>query len=77
IGDRHSVRVGYTARELLCYLAERGWRLFRFETPLRLTEISPDYQPPDVESLVAARSVELLQQRLPQYELVRASGAVK
>lgn len=77
IGDRHSVRVGYTAQELLRYLSERGWRLFRFAAPTCLVEITPDYQPPDVESLVAVRSVELLQQRLPQYELTVVSGSAR
>lgn len=69
IGDRHSVRVGYTTQELLRYLAERDWRLFRFETPTRLVEITPDYQPPDVESLITVRSEELLRLRLPAYEV--------
>lgn len=69
IGDRHSVRVGYTAQELMSYLAGQGWRLFRFETPTRMVEITPTYQPPDVESLVAVRSAELLQRRLPGYEV--------
>lgn len=69
IGDRHSVRVGYTAQDLMSYLAEQGWRLFRLESPTHLVEITPDYQPPDVESLVATRSVELLLQRLSGYRV--------
>lgn len=75
MGDRHSVRVGYRAQDLLHYLAEQGWQLFRFETPIRLVEITPDYQPPDVESLVVVRSAEFLYHRLPQYEIRLRDGS--
>lgn len=70
VGDRHSIRVGYTAQELMRFLAERGWRLFRFENEKTLVEITPDYQPPDVEALVAARSIDMLRERLQDYRIL-------
>lgn len=70
MGDRHSLRVGYSAQDLMRYLEGRGFQLFRFETPRRLVQITSAYQPPDVESLVAVKDAGQLRARLPEYEIV-------
>lgn len=70
IGDRHTLRLGYSSQELLRFLQERGWRLFRFETPACLVEIDATYAPPDVENIVAARSAESLRMRLNRHQVI-------
>ncbi|OYT74233.1 MAG: hypothetical protein CFK49_09470 [Armatimonadetes bacterium JP3_11] len=69
IGDRHTLRCGYTTHELLDFLKKRGWRLFRFQSPSDLAEIDAKYTPPDVENIVAARDVAQLHARLNQYRI--------
>ena len=68
MGDRHSERVGYAARELMSFLEREGWRLFRTPDTQTLEEITSNYQPPDVENLIAARDIDLLRERLPSYQ---------
>lgn len=69
IGDRHTLRCGYTSQELLDFLKKRGWRLFRFQSLSDLVEIDASYTSPDVENIVAARDVEHLHVRLGQYRI--------
>ena len=68
MGDRHSERVGYAARDLMSLLEENGWRLFRTPDTHTLEEITSNYQPPDVENLIAVRDIDLLRERLPSYQ---------
>jgi len=68
MGDRHSERVGYAARELMSFLEREGWRLFRTPDTQTLEEITSNYQPPDVENLIASRDIDLLRERLPSYQ---------
>jgi len=70
MGDRHSVRVGYSAQELMRSLEQAGWRLFRTPEAQSLVEIRSDYNPPDVENLVAVRDLSLLRERLPTYQII-------
>jgi FkbM family methyltransferase len=69
VGDRHSKRFGYSAWELMEFLRQMGWHLFRFEQPKTLAEIFPEYQPPDVENIVCVRSLEDLAGRLKTYRI--------
>lgn len=69
IGDRHTLRFGYSTRVLLEFLSCRGWRLFRFEDGHALNEICVEYVPSDVENIVGVRSVEFLSSRLPSYKI--------
>lgn len=66
VGDRHSLPFGYTAHDILRYLYNAGWDLLRFCPTEQdtLVRITPNYSPPDVENIVAVRSVEALQERL-------------
>ena len=67
VGDRHSLRFGYSAQQLMEFLYQTGWRMFRFEEQKHLVEVTPRYHLPDVENLVCARSPEELMKRLKTY----------
>jgi FkbM family methyltransferase len=67
VGDRHSLRFGYSAQQLMEFLYQTGWRMFRFEEQKHLVEVTPRYHPPDVENLVCARSPEESTKRSKTY----------
>jgi hypothetical protein len=52
----------------MSFLEREGWRLFRTPDTQTLEEITSNYQPPDVENLIALRDIDLLRERLPSYQ---------
>ncbi len=64
VAEAHFRCFDYTVSDLLTYLAQQGWQLFRFCEPKVLQPITPSYRTDAVENLVAVRSGDYLRERL-------------
>lgn len=62
--DAHTARYGYTVCELADYLRQRGWLLYRWSEPDRLTPVPAQPQVEQWENWLGVRDRAFLQERL-------------
>ncbi len=72
VGSEHFGWFGYTVRDLLQFLRDRGFMLYRIQGPDCLNEVDVDYQPVGVENVLAMRNLQDFQLRTG-WRLYRAS----
>jgi len=53
--DQHFARYDYGSTDLLRWLGERGWTVFRLEANDRVRPVPPDYASSEAENLIALR----------------------
>jgi len=54
--DRHFARYDYGSTDLLRWLGDRGWTVFRLEGNDRVRPVPPNYASPEAENLIALRA---------------------